>query len=77
MGSIQADLEAKDAPSSQTPVELPIIDFAALDRSPEERAAVLNQIDRNFQTHGMVYLKNHTVPEDLINEAFDWVRWMP
>ncbi|KAK7417265.1 hypothetical protein QQX98_004699 [Neonectria punicea] len=55
---------------------MPVIDFAVLN-SPShgrEREAALAELDKGFQTRGFVYLKNHSVPQEMVDEAFAWGR---
>jgi isopenicillin N synthase-like dioxygenase len=54
--------------------EVPIVDFApALDGTQQEKKEVARQIDDAFRTVGFVYLKNHSVEKEVIEECFAWV----
>jgi len=55
--------------------DIPIVDFAkAIDGTKDEKEAVAKAIDNAFQNMGFVYLKNHSVPLELVEECFTWVR---
>ncbi|KAH7094866.1 hypothetical protein FB567DRAFT_565922 [Paraphoma chrysanthemicola] len=52
---------------------IPIVDFAkATTGTEEEKEHVAKQIDDAFQNVGFVYLKNHGVSLDLVEECFSW-----
>jgi len=54
--------------------DIPIVDFAhAISGTKEEKEHVARQIDDAFRNVGFVYLKNHSVPLDLVAECFEWV----
>jgi isopenicillin N synthase-like dioxygenase len=54
---------------------IPVVDFTkATNGTREEKEYVARQIDDAFRTVGFVYLKNHGVPLDMIQECFTWVR---
>lgn len=56
------------------PAEIPVIDFQALSAgTPPERKAALKQLDDAFQSVGLIHLANHSIGQDLIEEAFSWV----
>ncbi|KAF2827189.1 Clavaminate synthase-like protein [Ophiobolus disseminans] len=53
--------------------EIPIIDFAkAISSTDTEKEDVARQIDDAFRSVGFVYLKNHSVPLELVAECFEW-----
>jgi hypothetical protein len=55
-------------------VEIPVVDFAkAADGTREEKEQVAKSIDYAFRNVGFVYLKNHGVPLEMVDECFDWV----
>ncbi|OJJ05764.1 hypothetical protein ASPVEDRAFT_199198 [Aspergillus versicolor CBS 583.65] len=55
------------------PAHIPVIDFQALSAgTPPERKAALKQLDDAFQSVGLVHLANHSIGQDLIEEAFSW-----
>jgi hypothetical protein len=56
------------------PAEIPIVDLAKVDGSLEERSQALKLIDRSLQDYGFMYLANHGIPQDVVDQAFDWVR---
>ena len=54
---------------------IPIVDFSKfLDGSQNEKEQVARDIDDAFRTAGFVYLKGHGVPQDKVDECFEWVR---
>jgi isopenicillin N synthase-like dioxygenase len=54
--------------------DTPIVDFAkATSGTPNEKTHIASQIDKAFRTVGFVYLKNHGVPREKVEECFDWV----
>lgn len=56
--------------------DIPVIDFAkAITGTRGEKEAVAKAIDHAFQDVGFVHLKNHSVPLELVEECFEWVRW--
>lgn len=57
----------------EIPVDMPVIDFKAMTNgSLEERARQLDEMDKGFMTYGFVYLKNSSVPQQMVDEAFEW-----
>ncbi|EXJ77073.1 hypothetical protein A1O3_10231 [Capronia epimyces CBS 606.96] len=61
-------------PSATLPVaHLPIIDFSLFTSgSPEQRLKTAREVVDAFKTAGFVYLVNHTVPDELVDECFQW-----
>lgn len=62
--------------STQTvePANIPVVDFNLLSSgTPQERNAALKQLDDAFQTFGFIYLSNHSIPQEMVAEAFAWV----
>lgn len=58
----------------EIPIDMPIIDFEAMTNgSPEERTKQLEELDKGFMTYGFVYLSNSSVPQEVVDEAFEWV----
>ncbi|UNI18847.1 hypothetical protein JDV02_005090 [Purpureocillium takamizusanense] len=61
---------------------IPIIDFAALlsededddNLRPEQYAKVGGELYQAFKKVGFAYVKNHGVPQDMVDEAFEWSR---
>ncbi|KAF1977268.1 thymine dioxygenase [Bimuria novae-zelandiae CBS 107.79] len=52
---------------------IPIVDFGAfLNGGKEEQERVAQQIDEAFRNVGFVYLKNHGVPKEKVEECFEW-----
>ena len=61
--------------SSEEPADIPVIDFDVLIHGgPAEREATLKQMDESFQSYGFIYLANHSIPQETVDEAFKWVR---
>ncbi|KAF1920700.1 thymine dioxygenase [Ampelomyces quisqualis] len=53
--------------------DIPIVDFAqAASGTKEEKEHIANQIDAAFRNIGFVYLKNHGVPREKVDECFAW-----
>ena len=72
MGEISAQkhLDESGAPS------IPVIDFSAWTSSPEasspQRRAVARELVAACHHTGFVYIKNHGISDQLLEEAFDW-----
>lgn len=57
---------------------VPVIDFKALsDSTPQSRKDALEKLDDAFQTYGFIYLANHSIGQETVDEAFSWVRTFP
>lgn len=53
---------------------IPVIDLAqARSGSDEDVQIVAKKLYEAFKNVGFAYVKNHGVPEDVVNEAFNWV----
>jgi len=53
---------------------IPLVDFGQyLHGSEEEKIAAATAIDSAFRNVGFVYLTNHGVPQDAVDECFEWV----
>lgn len=53
---------------------LPIIDFAPfLHGSQREKVEVGQKLVAAFKDVGFIYLINHSIPRETIDEAFSWV----
>jgi isopenicillin N synthase-like dioxygenase len=65
MGSIEKE---------QTLVKLPVIDFAKWDSAstPEQRLAVAKELADACHNVGFVFIINHGVSPELLDEAFGW-----
>ncbi|RYP90230.1 hypothetical protein DL770_003651 [Monosporascus sp. CRB-9-2] len=72
MGSDHHEINAREAASVDSPADMLVIDFAALHSSPQERKIELDKLDKGFQTYGFVYLQGHSIPQQLVDEAFNW-----
>lgn len=51
---------------------IPIVDFALWNSSSQDRQQVANDIVAACQKVGFVYIINHSLPEPLLDEAFQW-----
>jgi isopenicillin N synthase-like dioxygenase len=65
MGSIEKE---------QTSVNIPVIDFAKWDSgsSPEQRLAIATELADACHNVGFVFIINHGVKPELLEEAFGW-----
>lgn len=62
-----------DASSFDT-LSIPIIDLQrARSGAPDEVTRAAQEVYLAFKNVGFAYIKNHGVPQDLIDEAFEWV----
>jgi isopenicillin N synthase-like dioxygenase len=53
---------------------IPVVDFSAFPHgSDEEKRRAALAIDNAFQNAGFVYLMNHGVSSDKVEECFEWV----
>jgi isopenicillin N synthase-like dioxygenase len=53
---------------------IPIVDFGKfLLGNSKERKEAASEIDEAFRTVGFVYLKNHGVKKQRVDECFEWV----
>jgi isopenicillin N synthase-like dioxygenase len=59
-----------DAPKSREVV--PIIDFFPF--RAEKSLEKAKELFAAFQDSGFVYLQNHGIPQEIVDEAFAWVR---
>lgn len=55
------------------PANIPVVDFSLLTGTQQERGKALQQLDDAFATYGFIYLSNHDIPQDMIDDAFSWV----
>ncbi|KFY80240.1 hypothetical protein V499_00868 [Pseudogymnoascus sp. VKM F-103] len=56
------------------PADIPVIDFRQLNGTQNERSVAFKYLDDAFQSLGFIYLSNHSIPQKLIDEAFEWSR---
>lgn len=57
-----------------TKTSIPLIDFDHfLNGSTHDREKVASTIDAAFRSVGFVYLSNHGVDQDKVDECFRWV----
>ena len=62
------------APSDDSTSTIPIVDFGAfLNGSDEAKEQVARQLDDAFRDVGFVYLRNHGVRREVVEECFEWV----
>jgi len=56
---------------------IPIVDFDAYSNPDclHDRVAVAKDIDNAFRSSGFVYLKNHGVFKERVEQCFAWVRY--
>ncbi len=53
---------------------IPVVDFKLLSAgTPKERKNALKQLDEAFQTYGFIYLSNHSIGQEMVDEAMSWV----
>jgi hypothetical protein len=53
---------------------VPVMDFEAIRGSTgDERKGYLHQLDKAWSNQGAIYVINHSVGTDLVNEALEWV----
>ena len=58
-----------------TELPLPVIDFADWhDGNPEKKKAVADKLADACRTSGFVYIINHRVPSNVVEEAFGWTK---
>jgi isopenicillin N synthase-like dioxygenase len=56
-------------------MSVPIVDFGKfLNGDESQKKEIASQIDSAFRNVGFVYLKNHTVPQEAVEECFQWAR---
>lgn len=61
--------------ASIIPEGIPVIDLSAIrSKSEEVRLKTAQDLFAAFRDVGFVYLRNHGVPQTLVDEAFGWVR---
>jgi isopenicillin N synthase-like dioxygenase len=66
--------EAVNSQSSDVAADMTVLDYGKLIGTPKERKAALKQLDESFQTYGFIYLGNHSIPQTMVDEAFEWVQ---
>ncbi|EGE06342.1 2OG-Fe(II) oxygenase superfamily protein [Trichophyton equinum CBS 127.97] len=55
------------------PAEIPLVNFQSLSSGTlQERKTALKQLDDAFQSVGLIHLSNHSIGQDLVEEAFAW-----
>lgn len=54
---------------------VPVVDFSRfLHGSDVDKVSIARQIDEAFCNIGFVYLQNHGISQQKLNECFEWVR---
>ncbi|KAL7929708.1 hypothetical protein V8C35DRAFT_284047 [Trichoderma chlorosporum] len=62
-------------PASTKPANVPVMDFKAIRASTgEERKKYLRQLDEAWSHHGAIYVINHSIGTEVIDEAFAWCK---
>lgn len=58
---------------------IPLIDFAAyLNGTTQDREDVAMAIDEGLSSVGFIYVSNHGIDQNRVDECFNWVRnWRP
>jgi isopenicillin N synthase-like dioxygenase len=57
-----------------TSTAVPVVDFASFLNGDEiEKAKVAGELDKAFRNVGFVYLRNHGVKMERVEECFKWV----
>ena len=69
-----ATLPVDTSNSYEEPADIPVVDYRQLHGGPEEREMALGQIDESFQSFGFLYLSQDSIPQEMVDEAFAWVR---
>lgn len=55
---------------------VPLVDFTTFrSGTPNQAKTISKQLYEAFRDVGFVYLKNHGVPQDVVDEAFSWVSY--
>lgn len=60
----------KETPHSHE--EVPVIDFSPFRK--EKSLEKAKELFAAFRNSGFVYLQNHGIPQEVVDEAFAWVR---
>ncbi|KAI3545141.1 hypothetical protein CABS01_11803 [Colletotrichum abscissum] len=57
------------------PARVPVVDYQSL-ASPDnaKRRVAVQQLDAAFREYGFVYLSNHGIPKERVEQAFEWSR---
>ncbi|KAJ9647022.1 hypothetical protein H2199_002008 [Coniosporium tulheliwenetii] len=69
------ETSVNEAPSSSmsAPKTVPVVDFSRfLHGSVADKRAIAREIDEAFRNVGFVYLQNHGVPQQKVDECFEW-----
>jgi isopenicillin N synthase-like dioxygenase len=71
MAPSAVDMISSRETSKSRPV-VPVIDFSSFRR--EKSLEKATELFAAFRDSGFVYLQNHGVPQEVVDEAFAWVR---
>ncbi|KAK8857337.1 thymine dioxygenase [Apiospora arundinis] len=75
MGSQSEHHNGRLDESSEVPVDMPVIDFEKLvANNTREQELEFQILDGSLRTYGFFYLTNHTIPQDVVDEAFQWAK---
>jgi hypothetical protein len=56
---------------------IPIIDLAPLrSGNPQDALETGKKVYDAFRGVGFAYIKNHGLPQELLDQAFEWVGWL-
>jgi isopenicillin N synthase-like dioxygenase len=60
------------------PAAVPVMDFKVIHASTgDERKEFLRQLDEAWSHHGAIYVINHSIGTETLEEAFAWVSRRP
>ncbi|KAI1870343.1 uncharacterized protein JN550_005271 [Neoarthrinium moseri] len=72
MGALISDGLSTDSITSAS--DMPVIDYQKLTGRANERKEALRLLDKSFQAYGFIYLLNHSIPQEMVDEAFAWCK---
>lgn len=57
-------------------MKIPIVDFSSWENAPDadSRLRIARELVEACQKVGFVYIVNHSLPETVVNDAFNWSR---
>lgn len=74
MGSLGGHPDALDK-SSDVPADMQVIDYSKLvNDNTIDQEEEFESLDRTLKQYGFFYLSNHSIPQAIVDEAFEWVR---
>lgn len=77
VGSRHHDLQAMSTASSNEAADMTTVDYSKLFGSPAEQKETLKKLDHGLQTYGFVYVENHGIPTEIIEDAFSYISSPP